>query len=76
MARRNPVEFVDKEPDDYVEPELDDEPEPKPLPPKRVRVLGNYRVVHDGVAYTHNAIAEVPASLAEVWLGNHWVTEE
>lgn len=39
---------------------------------KRVKVLGNFRVVHDGIVYSHDAVAEVPAAIADEWVRNSW----
>jgi len=50
----------------------DDEERKVPEPLTIVRVLAPYRVVHDGVAYTGDAIAEVPESLAQEWVLNRW----
>lgn len=48
----------------------------KAEPLKVVKVVGNYRVVHDGTAYTGGDTPEVPAVLADHWLKAGWVTEE
>ncbi len=51
----------------------------KPAEPKepltRVKVVGNFRVVYDGMAYSNGDIPEVPPALAEEWLKAGWVTE-
>ncbi len=42
---------------------------------KRIRVVGNYRVVHDGAAYVGGDMPEVPEALAREWLRAGWVSE-
>jgi hypothetical protein len=45
-------------------------------PLRRVKVLANYRVIHDGTAYSGGDVATVPAALADSWLLNRWAVEE
>jgi hypothetical protein len=40
----------------------------------RVKVLKPYSVAYNGTAYWPGSVAEVPASVAEKWLLNKWVT--
>jgi hypothetical protein len=59
---------------------IEDEPEPvtapRDEPLKQVRVIHPYLVAHNGLAYWPNSVAEVPASVADKWLLNKWVTAE
>ena len=45
------------------------------VPLTTVRVLAPFSVSHDGTAYLPDAVAEVPASVAENWLTNGWVAD-
>jgi hypothetical protein len=60
-----------------AEPEFvdEDESELKPETLKRVRVLSNYRIVHDSVPYTHGDVVEIPESLATEYVLSKWVEE-
>lgn len=49
--------------------------EPEAPQTRRVRVIGNFRVVHQGVPYVPGDVPEVPESLAQEWLLNRWVTD-
>ena len=48
---------------------------PKPEPFKKVRVSAPFQVVHDTTVYRPGDFATVPASLADHWLLNRWVTD-
>lgn len=48
--------------------------EPESL--KRVKVLSPFSVCHEGNRYLPAQIAEVPESLADWWILNHWVSGE
>jgi hypothetical protein len=39
----------------------------------KVRVIGHYRVVHDGQAYGPGDVADVPDKVAKRWLLYQWV---
>jgi hypothetical protein len=57
----------------------DDDDESEEVSPYRgpvtVKVLDPFLVAHNGTAYYPNAIATVPASVAEAWLKSKWVTD-
>ena len=40
----------------------------------RVKVLAPFSVSYHGIAYWADAAPEVPASVADHWLRNRWVT--
>ncbi len=40
--------------------------------PVKVKVIGNYRVVHEGTPYTGGDVAEVPADIADAWIQSGW----
>ena len=49
---------------------------PKPEPFKKVRVSAPYQVVYDATVYRPGDVATVPASLADQWVLNRWVTDD
>ena len=59
--------------------EISEQPEPalvsRPESLKRVKVLAPFSVSYHGIAYWADATPEVPASVADHWLRNRWVTE-
>jgi hypothetical protein len=64
--------FLDDEHEVITPLKVKDAPEPL----TRVKVLSPFQVVHDATAYYPNAVLEVPASVADNWLRNRWVTAE
>jgi hypothetical protein len=54
---------------------IDEQESSKPESSKRVKVLRPFRVVHDGIPYGPDAIAEVPESVAAQWILNRWVDD-
>jgi hypothetical protein len=49
--------------------------EEKPEPEKsvKVRVVGDFRIVHEAQAYTSGDQVAVPQHLADEWLRSRWV---
>lgn len=51
--------------------------EEKPSESLKVKVVGNYRVTHQGVAYTGGDVLEVPDDEEhKIWLQSGWVVKE
>jgi hypothetical protein len=50
-----------------------EESTPETQQTRRIRVQSPFRVCHNGVAYSPDEIAEVPADLADDWLLYRWV---
>lgn len=41
--------------------------------PVKVKVVANFRVVHEGKPFTGGQIVEVPAETANLWIKSKWV---
>ncbi len=49
---------------------------PKPEPFRKVRALAPFQVVYEGTVYLPDDVATVPASLADAWIRDQWVTDD
>lgn len=41
----------------------------------KVKVVGNYRVLHDAQPYVGGDVVEIPADKAKSWISQRWVEE-
>lgn len=75
----NSTVFIDTEPEKEISTTamLIKEAQEKPAAPIKVKVAGNYRVVHDGKPFIGGDVLEIPDDKEhKIWLQSGWVTKE
>ena len=74
-----PVIFIDTEPEKEISvtARVIKAAQEKPAAPIKVKVAGNYRVVHDGKPFIGGDVLEIPDDAEhKIWLQSGWVTKE